>query len=100
MPDNNPVDWNDEAVREAARDIVDGLNELLEAAKQFAPGHEEEYLKAIDAALVCDHPGCDCGGAELGHHPLPFPNQCPVHRHCICGGHYHQARLKLNYGSE
>ena len=91
------IDWNDEGVRATARWLVDAGNELLEAASEFAPGHESEFLEAMSDALVCDHVGCDCGGADDGHWPLEFPEQCSHHRHCPCGGNYHK-RLRLNYG--
>ena len=91
------IDWNDEGVREAARWMVDASNEILGAAKAFAPGHESEYLEAMADAMICDHLGCDCGGALGEHWPQAFPNQCDYHRHCPCGGNYHKG-LKLNYG--
>lgn len=91
------IDWNDESVRDTARFIVHASNEILGAAAQFAPGHENEFLEAMSDAMVCDHDGCDCGGADPGHWPLPFENQCSRHQHCPCGGHYHRSGLALQY---
>lgn len=91
------IDWNDEAVRETARFIVDASHDLLGMAAQFAPGHEDDFLLAMADAMECSTDGCDCGGELPGCWPKPFDRQCDYHRHCLCGGHYHKQGLVLRY---
>ena len=76
---------------EAARWMRDSASRALYLAELFAPDDQNAFLAAFEGALVCDQPGCDCGGYRGGHWPqmLTKCQVAPVDgEECPCGGNY------------